>query len=140
LSSLAEAKKIDLICAYNDDYKSEFLKSKNFENLVLPTKPLQCLKMLMLDRVSLITTTDIGLSSLIKEERIKDSEVSLVYTIGTKYLYIELSKNVSDDEVSVWQQALDSMKNDGTLSKYYQGVYSPEMINHISDVDTPDYP
>jgi len=140
LNSLAEAKEVDLICTYNNDSKSEFLKNNNFENLVLPTRPLQCLKMLMLDRVSLITTTDIALPALAQEAGIEDSELTLVYMIGTYYSYIALSKNVADEDVSMWQQTLDRMKQDGTFEKYYQGTYSPEMIHDISDVNAQYFP
>ncbi|MBL4909348.1 MAG: ABC transporter substrate-binding protein [Alteromonadaceae bacterium] len=140
LNSLNEAKEVDLICTYNNDYKSEFLKKHNFENLILPTRPLQCLKMLMLDRVSLITTTDIALSSLAKKAGIEDSELTLVYTIDTYYLYIALSKNVADEKVLMWQQTLDKMKQDGTFEKYYQGIYPSEMIHDINDANKQYFP
>lgn len=140
INNLKDAKKGETICVYGGDAKGEYLKKQGFTNLYQPVRSIQCLKMLMLDRVTLWVASDLGIGPLFKEAGVDQSEVELVFEFGRKYLYIALSRDVPDEIVKSWQKTLDEMKIDGTVAKYYKGIYPDEIIQAISITKQPLFP
>ncbi len=140
ISSLNDAMQTKKICVYNGDAKGEYLKSLGFTELYQPTHPVQCLKMLEHDRVTLWVSSDSATAPMFKEAGVDPSEFEMLYAFSTKYLYIALSQDIDDEVVSLWQKTLDAMKMDGTLALFYKGTYSTDLIRAISDTHPPNIP
>ncbi len=140
INSLEDAKKVGPICEYLGDAKVAFLKGQDFTNLQTPVKASNCLGMLKKDYAAVWLTSDVGMSILKKEIKEKSMQLDLVYAIGTKYLYIALSKDIPDSIVSYWQRTLDNMKADGTVAKLYKWYLPEETIKAICVPEQPEFP
>lgn len=77
---------------------------------------------------------------LLAESAYSEKDVSLAYATSTAYLYIAMSVDIPDSTVERWQEALDQMKRDGTLARYYRGTYPESMIEALSQPGQPDLP
>ncbi|MEX2365152.1 MAG: transporter substrate-binding domain-containing protein, partial [Pseudohongiellaceae bacterium] len=121
LSSLDEARQLDGICAYLGGSAGQALLEAGFTNLEQPTRPAQCLEMLMYGRVDAWITSDIGHVALFAESDFQETDAIPAYIMDTQYLYIAFSLDTPDSTVARWQQTLDQMKRDGSFARYYRG-------------------
>jgi polar amino acid transport system substrate-binding protein len=131
-NSLEDLKKLRLIGVYLGDAKGDYLKSKGFTNLFQPPTAVQCVKMLMSDRLDLVFFSDLGTPEVIRDAGYQPDDLVEVFISETRYGYIALSKDSPDEEVRLWQKTLDDMKKDGTFARYYQGTYPDKMIRDLS--------
>lgn len=102
------------IAITRDFPEHKFLQSLGFTNLYLTVKPIQNFRMLMGDRVELVTLGEIGALSTIEEAGIDPSliEKTDVKLFETE-LYIAFSKDILDSDIQKWQAALDQVKASG---------------------------
>lgn len=140
LASLPEARQLDGICAYLGGSAGQTLLEQGFTNLEQPTRPAQCLEMLMYGRVDAWVTSDIGHVALFSQSGFDASAVVPAYIMDTQYLYIAFSQDTPDSTVERWQQTLDAMKLDGSLARYYRGTYPENMILELSQPGHPALP
>ncbi|MBL1272148.1 MAG: transporter substrate-binding domain-containing protein [Oceanospirillales bacterium] len=140
IGTMEDARKLDGICVYRGGGGGQALKELGFTNLEQPTRPAQCLEMLMHGRVDAWITSDIGRLPLIAATDYSESDVVLAYATSTRYLYIAMSLDTPDATVALWQETLDKMKLDGTFARYHRGTYPDEMIEAISLPGHPDLP
>jgi len=117
MTSLEDAKKVKLIGTYRKDVRDQFLREQGFTNLFTVTNPEQYVKMLMLDRVELISTTNVGLRSHSEKLGIPIDEFQVVYKMKTYQLYIAFSKQTSDEIVQKWEKAYQELKSEGYIKK-----------------------
>lgn len=140
IETLNDARELDGICVYRGSSGGQSLTELGFTNLEQPTRPVQCLEMLMHGRVDAWVTSDIGRMPLFAEAAYSENDVVLAYATSTKYLYIAMSLDTEDATVALWQETLDKMKLDGTFAQYYRGTYPDEMIEALSQPGHPDLP
>lgn len=139
IETLDDARELKGICAYRGGAGGESLLALGFRNLEQPTRPAQCLDMLMHGRVDAWVTSDIGRLPLFAETVFSPNDVVLAYIISIRDLYIAMSLDTDDATVERWQDTLDEMKRDGTLAQYYRGTYPDDMIRALSQPGQPDY-
>ena len=140
ITTMDDARELDGICVYRGSSGGESLEALGFTNLEQPTRPAQCLEMLMHGRVDAWVTSDIGRQPLFAKTAYSHNDVVLAHTTSTRHLYIAMSLDTADTTVARWQDTLDEMKLDGTLARYYRGTYPDEMINALSQPGHPDLP
>ena len=140
IASMDDARKLKGICVYRGSSGGQSLQELGFTNLEQTTRPAQCLDMLMHGRVEAWVTSDIARMPLFAESAYSEKDVSLAYATSTAYLYIAMSVDIPDSTVERWQEALDQMKQDGTLARYYRGTYPESMIEALSQPGQPDLP
>ena len=140
IETMNDARELEGICVYRGSSGGESLKAMGFTNLEQPTRPAQCLDMLMHGRVDAWVTSDIGRQPLFAQTAYSPDEVVLAHTTSTRYLYIAMSLDTPDATVARWQDTLDKMKLDGTLARYYRGTYPDKMIDALSQPGHPDLP
>ncbi|MCK2151295.1 ABC transporter substrate-binding protein [Marinobacter alexandrii] len=138
IETLDDARKLKGICAYRGGSGGESLLALGFTNLEQPTRPAQCLDMLMHGRVDAWITSDIGRLPLFADSAFSADDVELAYITSVRYLYIAMSLDTEDARVELWQDTLDNMKRDGTLAQHYRGTYPDEMIQALSEPDLSD--
>lgn len=140
IKSLKDAMQARQICGYLGDAKLTFLENKGFKNLTYRYRSFDCIELLANNRVDLwISTTTASLRDS-EASPYKVSDLKVVYTINTNYLYYALSKDIPAETVELLQQTIDSMKREGVFPKYYKGFYSEDMIREISRVEEPEFP
>lgn len=138
IATLDDARVLKGICAYRGGSGGEQLQALGFTNLEQPTRPAQCLDMLMHGRVDAWVTSDIGRIPLLADSAFSVDDIELAYITSVRYLYIALSLDTEDAKAELWQHTLDEMKLDGTLARHYQGIYPDEMIQALSEPGHPD--
>jgi polar amino acid transport system substrate-binding protein len=115
LNSLEEAKSSGIIGTKREDSKEQFLKKMGFTNLYAVETWDQALEMLYLERIDLIIYTDLDLPILAERIGLDKGEFESILDLYEYPIYIGVSKGTSDEIVALWQNALDSIKNDGTF-------------------------
>ncbi|MDG3088438.1 hypothetical protein P7F88_21190 [Vibrio hannami] len=103
LNNLEDAKKVPQICGYLGDAKLAFLEKNGFENIETQYRSFDCIKLLARKRVDLWISSANALLWDIQADRDYLSDIKIVYTIDTKYLYYAVSKETSDETVNLLQ-------------------------------------
>lgn len=140
LNSLEDAMQAGEICGYLGDAKLTYLENKGFENLVTRYRSFDCIELLARHRVDLWVGTANALLWDIEADRDYLSDIKIVYTIDTKYLYYALSKDTPDETVNLLQETLNTMKKEGAFFKYYRNSFSDATIREFSKIETPAFP
>jgi len=120
IQTLEDARKVDGICVLNGNIHDDFLKQKGFANLLRNRSYTSCFQMLALKRVSLTPSSIFPLTQRLKDAGISPRDVKRtpVFLFKTEG-YLAFSKNVEDEVIRQWQNALDQLKESG---KYNQLV------------------
>jgi len=121
IQTLEDAKKIESICVLNGNIHDEFLQKNGFDNLTRNNSYAGCFKMLAHKRVGLTPSSVLSLNERLKAAGIspQDVERTPVLLFNTDG-YLAFSKNVSDDVVKQWQDALDKLKRSGRYDQLVQ--------------------
>lgn len=114
ITSLADAKRVRAICVVNGNNHDTYLTNLGFTNLSRNNNYENCMKMLTLGRVDLVTLSNFSLqgslkATNIKNEQVRKTGVPLYETQG----YIAMSNNIPDHTILKWQRALDRIKITG---------------------------
>ena len=117
INTLEDAKNVKTIGTLREDAKEQYLKQQGFTNIHSSNTWPSALKMLMSDRVNLLTQTDLDIAVVAKEAGIDLDKMEAVHTLKTTILYIGVSKETSDEIVKPWQSTLDEIKRDGTFEQ-----------------------
>ena len=117
INNLEEAKSFKYIGTKRKDSKEQYLKNKGFTNTDPSVTWDQALKKLMIGRIELIIFTDLDLPILAKRVGANTDEIEVVLELYKYPVYIGVSKATSDKMVQKWQNALNSIKEDGTFEK-----------------------
>ena len=127
IQTLEDAKKIKGICVLNGNIHDEFLQKSGFDNLMRNNSYAGCFKMLAHNRVSLTPSSALSLNERLKAAGIspQDIERTPVLLFNTDG-YLAFSKNISDDVVNQWQNALDKLKRSGKYDQLVQEYLLPE--------------
>ena len=131
LKNIEDMKHVGKICVLRGSSNESYLKALGLTNIYPVATPLQCLKMLQVNRVQLFYTSEIGMDGLLKEQNLAPDSFKGVFHLKKEYLYLAFSKDISDLKIESWQAALEDSKRDGTIANIYQGVYSEETIREI---------
>ncbi|MFH1222188.1 MAG: ABC transporter substrate-binding protein [Candidatus Micrarchaeota archaeon] len=116
IASLDDAKAVNSICVVRGDARQEMLLANNFSNLVMVYKDEDCVAKIMSGEVTLWFGSSDSVAATMKAKGYSESDVVWLYPAKISKLYIAFSKDVPDSNVQQWQQALDSMKADGTYA------------------------
>lgn len=131
LKKTEDMKHAGKICVLRGSSNESYLKEFGLTNIHSVATPMQCLKMLQVNRVQLFYTSEIGMDGLLKEQPLAPNTVKAVFNLKKEYLYLAFSKNISELQIASWQAALEDAKRDGTIANMYRGVYSEETIREI---------
>lgn len=121
IASLEDAKKVSKIGAYKDDAAETFLKEEGFSNLDSVVNDELNVPKLMAGRIDLWIVGELQGIYKAKAKGVSE-DLEKAMDIKETQLYIAFSKETSDEDISIWQKALDDMKADGSydalLKKY----------------------
>lgn len=117
VASLDEARHAVAIGTYRDDAREQYLLSEGFTNLDRAPDALSNLRKLRAGRIDLMATTSLGLKVISDSAQPGDPPVRKVFTFNKVDLYVAFSRGTAGAVVQAWQNALESMKADGTLDR-----------------------
>jgi len=121
LTTLDDAKKMESIGTYQDDVNEQFLRKNGFTNLYSHSNPLAILRNLLAGRIQLAIMDKLSVSQLLRQAGLQSDAIKPVLTTrNTAFLYVAFSQQTPDALTQLWQDALDSIHEDGTFARIYQ--------------------
>ncbi|MEH8019480.1 transporter substrate-binding domain-containing protein [Rheinheimera muenzenbergensis] len=133
-----------IACDYVNSQNISFLKSTGFDdtrNLILTSKHGECFNLFTAGKVDLIILNDAAAAQVEASlQAAGNSGLFRVNTLQETELYLAFSRDVSDDRIAAWQQALEQSYRDGTMRQLYQSVYSEAAITRLEAMAATDEP
>lgn len=128
INSLEDAKKVNKVGTYTSDVREEFLKKEGFTNIASFRNTKNNIFALKSGRTDLWLSSTLGFQHIAKEENIDPKLFKAVYKIKTVGLFITFSKSTSKEIVDQWQNAYDSLKQEGIIEEICKkwGIDVPE--------------
>ncbi len=115
LPDLEAAAKVKAIATTTNWFTEQFLKERDFKNLVSKTNPIDNLKMLVSKETDLGVFTDVTFPQLCKEAGVAADSLKPVLELMQSEYYIAISKATDPKIVEAWQAAFTTLKENGTL-------------------------
>lgn len=125
-----------IACSYRNTVTAEDIKRFGFSehrNLVLTRKTGECLDLLILGRVDLMSITEYNLADYSMQVKAAGLELIPVRYLTERKRYMAFSPDVADERVAAWQQALEQSYRDGTMRSLYQPVYADVIIQRLEE-------
>ncbi len=124
-----------IACDYVNSQNISFLQNIGFDdkrNLILTSKHGECFDLFTAGKVDLIILNDAAAAQVEAALQAAGSDgLFRVNTLQETKLYLAFSRDVSDDRITAWQQALEHIYRDGTMRQLYQSVYPEAVINRL---------
>ena len=128
---MEDARKIPAIATTTNWFTEQYLKSKEFTNLISSPLPETAVKQLMNGEVQLSIFTDITVPEIVKTAGYSMDDLEPVFTVSSTYFYIAMSLGTPLEMVEKWQSGLDDLKADGTFEKIYRSYIPNADLNDI---------
>lgn len=127
LRSLDDAAKASQIIVVRDWASAQELQKRGFKNLTEVSTSSAALRMLLAGRAPLMAAELLTLPDLLKREGYATDTVATAMVYPGALGYLAFSLATPDEEVRRWQQALDTMKRDGSFQKLFKR-WLPHML------------
>ena len=132
VTSLEEAKRLKRIVVPREWFSHQVLRKLGFPNLEPVVTPDQMVKMTLNARADLLVADNQTLPAQVASVGAKMGDLDLVYTFMKTNSYIVFSRDTPDETIQTWQEALDSMKRDGSFARIYRhwlpGTHPPGVV------------
>lgn len=122
IRTLEDAKKVEKVCSRNVGLVFNYLKAAGFTNLDTGVNPAGIYKKAVYNRCDLaIGEPVLGVVYWLKHSNIPpDALERTSVKISESSLYMAASKDIPDEEITRWQQALDKLKKIGEYNRLFQ--------------------
>ncbi|MDD0845217.1 substrate-binding periplasmic protein [Pseudomonas sp. Gutcm_11s] len=120
IGSLEEAAQVGTIAVPRQWYSYQALQGQGLPNLYGVIGPQQMMSMLRHGRVPVVVADNLTLESLLALGGLRPGSVEPLYGFLHSEAYIAFSPSTADAVVQNWQEALDSMKRDGSFALIYR--------------------
>lgn len=124
-----------IACDYVNSQNISFLQNIGFDekrNLILTSKHGECFDLFAAGKVDLIILNDAAATKVEAALQATGSDsLFRVNTLRETELYLAFSRDVSDDRIDAWQNALEQIYRDGTMRQLYQSVYTEAAIKRL---------
>lgn len=140
LNSLDEAKTIGKIGVIAEYAIEEYLKEEGFTNLVYVTDNQDGLTQLLEGKIDLFPADCYTTEAMLEQMSQSIYAVKPVLTIKTDLLYFAFNKQVSDELIADFQQAIDQTKQNGILGQLTRKYLNTSVYPDILQLYTEPYP
>lgn len=121
LDSLEDLWNLITIGVGNGVADDTFLRSKGFTNLYRVNNAQQLVQMLVAGKIDATPIGELVMREMAKDAGIDPNKIErTAIKLYDSVVYLVFSKNVSDEVVKQWQQALDKLKASGKYQEIYQ--------------------
>ncbi len=129
VKTLEDVKKVDAVCVLNGSVHHSAVKEAEFSNFVLGNSYAECFNLLELGRVQLTPSAESTVdqkitAAYLSPKSLRKTPVILHQSGG----YMAFSKNVDDNIIQKYQQALDAIKESGRYEQLYARFFLPKAI------------
>ncbi len=118
IRNLEDARKVDRIGVYKDDYGELLLKQKGFTNLDAELENRMNVPKLLNGTIDLWIANELTGKYLAGLYGAR-SDIEKVLDVQKDYMYIAFSKSTPDPIIENWQDTLDAVKSDGTYAQIF---------------------
>jgi polar amino acid transport system substrate-binding protein len=120
-------------CANRGSSYVDYLQELGFKigrNLVLTVNEDNCGKLMIQGKVDLAPYNEQSIETMATK---LDQQITLIPVLPLSQisLYLAFSKDISEERVGQWQQALEQSYRDGTMRKLYSGTYNEKLISRL---------
>ncbi len=119
INHLDDAKKYR-VGVYKNDICEQFLRSKGFTNLLVAETDSFNLERLLDGQIDLWLVGDLKAGFVSREKGVAFDKINGTYTAFVTSLYIAFNKATDKKVYQRWQEALDKIREDGTIDKIRQ--------------------
>ena len=116
LPNITSAKNAGEICVVQDDSRHQFLLENGFSNIKTAADDVECARLLSAGKAILWLGSSTSFAGIVSKANLSSEEFAPLLAVNRNEVYFAFSKDVSDEVVSAWQQALDALKADGTFA------------------------
>lgn len=117
IDSLEDAKQVNRISCVLDDVREVFLRTNNFKNLTYGEDHSRALDILLSKKCNLWASSDWENKIQMRNKNLDPALIKPVVSLYKSYNYIAFNNKTDTTIINKWQEALDSMKKDGTMEK-----------------------
>lgn len=118
IANMEDAKKVESIGVYKDDFAELLLKEKGFTNLEVELENRKNLLKLIDGQIDLWVANELTGKHMAAGSAAGD-KIEKIFDIQKDYMFIAFSKSTPDSVVNEWQQILDDIKSDGTYAQIF---------------------
>jgi polar amino acid transport system substrate-binding protein len=120
-------------CANRGSSYVDYLQELGFKigrNLVLTVNEDNCGKLMIQGKVDLAPYNEQSIEAMAAK---LDPQITLIPVLPLSQisLYLAFSKDISEERIGQWQQALEQSYRDGTMRKLYSGTYNEKLISRL---------
>ncbi len=118
VNSLEDAKKINKIGVYKDDFGEQLLKKKGFTNLDSVIDNKDNVQKLVDGKIDLWAINELTGMHLAQQVGLAD-KIESVFLVNEAQMYIAFSKNTPNNVIKKWQNVLYRMHSDGSYARIF---------------------
>lgn len=119
IDSLEDAARVSQVAVPRQWYSYQELQARGLPNLVGVKGPQQMMTMLRRGRVPVVVADNVTLADLLALGGLRVQDIEPLHGFLSSAAYIAFSPGTPDSVIANWQQALDSMKRDGSFGLIY---------------------
>jgi len=123
ISSLEDAKKVRIVGVYRDDIRDQYLTKAGFTNLNRTTDSISNFKLLIAGRIDLYASDATEIQGHTMNSKLHANDVKVAFSFLSGQLYLAASKGTDPTIVAKWNQALESMKRDGSYALIFRRYF-----------------
>ncbi len=140
LNTLDDAKKIGKIGVIKDYSIEQYLVQQGFNNLVYCTDNIEAFTKLLNGDIDLFPSDKITAEAALKTLGKSIYKINPLMIIRTDLVYFAFNKNIPDDVVADFQNAIDVLKTDGTVKALSEKYLNTSDFPGTMQIYTEQYP
>lgn len=120
VTSLDDVRQLGTLAVPKQWYSYELLREQELDNLYGVPTPQDMLRMFRHGRVKLLLANTLTLDGMLAEQGMNAGQLQAQFDLMTNDSYIAFSLQTDAERVARWQQALQQMRQDGSLERIYR--------------------
>ena len=120
VTSLDDVRHLGTLAVPKQWYSYELLREQALDNLYGVPTPQDMLRMFRHGRVKLLLANTLTLDGMLAEQGMNAGQLQEQFDLMTNGSYIAFSLQTDAERVAQWQQALQQMRQDGSLERIYR--------------------
>lgn len=120
VTSLDDVRRLGTVAVPKQWYSYELLSQRNMDNLYGVPTPQDMLRMFRHGRVKLLLANTLTLDGMLAEQGMHAGQLQAQFDLMPNDSYIAFSLHTDAARVARWQQALQGMRQDGSLERIYR--------------------
>ena len=120
VTSLDDVRQLGTLAVPKQWYSYELLREQKLDNLYGVPTPQDMLRMFRHGRVKLLLANTLTLDGMLAEQGMNAGQLQAQFDLMTNGSYIAFSLQTDAERVAQWQQALQQMRQDGSLERIYR--------------------